>query len=143
MRGSAAIHLIGVVVCLVVMNPCATFAWNSGKEDPQLVGPGQAPGPQGASGADTTTADAFSSPNVLPAVPLSAPASYSGDRDTERRLNSYLLRHNQLAGSAGRQGFVSFVPIIAKTAAEPEGSEAAGQGPQVGSQADPESNAKP
>jgi hypothetical protein len=27
-------------------------------------------------------------------------------------MNSYLLRHYQVAGSAGGKGFVSFVPIV-------------------------------
>jgi len=30
-------------------------------------------------------------------------------------MNAYLLRHNQMARTAGRQGFVSFVPIVATT----------------------------
>ena len=51
----------------------------------------------------------FVSPNTLPMAPVSQAASY----DSEERLNVYLLRHNQMARTAGRQGFVSFVPIVA------------------------------
>lgn len=55
----------------------------------------------------------FSSPNNLVASPIMQPASFSPQAPNRNlRLNSYLLRHNQLAGSAGIQGFVSFVPII-------------------------------
>ena len=51
----------------------------------------------------------FVSPNTLPMAPVSQAASY----DSAERLNVYLLRHNQMARTAGRQGFVSFVPIVA------------------------------
>jgi sigma-E factor negative regulatory protein RseA len=68
-------------------------------------------------GADATAGQSFDSPNPLSAVPISQPASYSNPA-ANARLNSYLLRHNQLARSAGRQGFVSFVPIIAASAQE-------------------------
>ncbi len=55
----------------------------------------------------------FTSPNNLMASPITQPASFSPQAPKpNQRLNSYLLRHNQLAGSAGMQGFVSFVPII-------------------------------
>lgn len=58
-------------------------------------------------------AQPFTSPNPLSAAPASQPASYNGaQRAANTRLNSYLLRHNQVAGSAGLQGFVSFVPIV-------------------------------
>ena len=66
--------------------------------------------------------EAFSAPNVLPAVPRSRPVSYS-PAVADPRLNSYLVRHNQLAGSAGMQGFVSFVPLISNQATETDGSE--------------------
>jgi sigma-E factor negative regulatory protein RseA len=51
----------------------------------------------------------FVSPNTLPMAPVSQAASY----DAAERLNVYLQRHNQMARTAGRQGFVSFVPIVA------------------------------
>ena len=51
----------------------------------------------------------FVSPNTLPLAPVSQPVSYTDSN----RLNAYLLRHNQMARTAGRQGFVSFVPIVA------------------------------
>jgi len=52
----------------------------------------------------------FTSPNPIAVGPISQPVSLNGGND---RLNSYLLRHNQVAGSVGRQGFVSLVPIVA------------------------------
>lgn len=56
----------------------------------------------------------FVSPNNLPLAPVSQPVSYSSDGQSgNARLNAYLLRHNQMARTAGRQGFVSFVPIVA------------------------------
>jgi sigma-E factor negative regulatory protein RseA len=63
----------------------------------------------------------FVSPNTLPLAPVSQAASY------DPALNAYLLRHNQMARTAGRQGFVSFVPIVATQVApvvETPGDEA-------------------
>jgi sigma-E factor negative regulatory protein RseA len=59
----------------------------------------------------------FVSPNSspLPMEAVSQPVSYSSAQSN--RLNAYLLRHNQMARTAGRQGFVSFVPIVAAPAA--------------------------
>jgi len=102
------------------------------------------PGPRAPAGPDDAqAANSFTSPNVLPAVPASQPASYASDRAVERRLNSYLLRHNQLAGSAGRQGFVSFVPIISTAAIESDPENPAEAKPRVTPQADPGVNARP
>jgi len=83
----------------------------------------------------------FTSPNPLPALPISEPASYSPDsRESERRLNSYLVRHNQLASSAGRQGFVSFVPIISTRVQDNANLKAEenpdGQAPATGTETD-------
>jgi len=67
----------------------------------------------------------------LPLAPVSQAASYTPKPPADsNRLNAYLLRHNQMARTAGRQGFVSFVPIVATpvvAAAEKpeEGSETA------------------
>ena len=57
----------------------------------------------------------FVSPNTLPVSPRSQAASFSAAQqsNSNNRLNAYLLRHNQMARTAGRQGFVSFVPIVA------------------------------
>jgi len=44
-----------------------------------------------------------------PAVPV----TFSNDpQATQRRLNDYLLRHNQLSGNGGRFGFVSYMPLV-------------------------------
>jgi sigma-E factor negative regulatory protein RseA len=71
---------------------------------------------------ESAAAPSFSSPNVVSAGPATQAASYNPvDAARAARLNSYLLRHNQMAGTAGRQGFVSFVPIISANAQpEPE-----------------------
>ena len=71
--------------------------------------------PGAAESAVSTAANQpFVSPNTLPLAPASQPASYSSAQPTNsNRLNAYLLRHNQMARTAGRQGFVSFVPIVA------------------------------
>jgi len=56
----------------------------------------------------------FVSPNTIAVTPASQAVSYSPSQQVNtNRLNAYLLRHNQMARTAGRQGFVSFVPIVA------------------------------
>lgn len=56
----------------------------------------------------------FVSPNTAQLSPVSQAASFApGQQAGSNRLNAYLLRHNQMARTAGRQGFVSFVPIVA------------------------------
>ena len=60
----------------------------------------------------------FVSPNALPLAPVSQPASFNpAQQASTNRLNVYLLRHNQMARTAGRQGFVAFVPIVSTPAA--------------------------
>ncbi len=86
------------------------------------VGPGQ----QGlnAEPGSGPVVERFTSPNNLLTSPISQPASFSPQApNSNQRLNSYLLRHNQLAGSAGMQGFVSFVPIISTPDTEIPGTE--------------------
>lgn len=71
------------------------------------------PGAFGPAPEGSPQAQPFTSPNPLTAVPVTQPASFSGaPGNSSQRLNTYLLRHNQVAGAAGRQGFVSFVPIV-------------------------------
>jgi hypothetical protein len=52
----------------------------------------------------------FVSPNAALLTPRSQAVNFAPQSN---RLNAYLLRHNQMAKTAGRQGFVSFVPIVA------------------------------
>ena len=60
----------------------------------------------------------FVSPNTLSITPVSQAVSFApAQQNNSNRLNPYLLRHNQMARTAGRQGFVSFVPIVATSAA--------------------------
>ena len=56
----------------------------------------------------------FTSPNSINISPVSEAASFNGG-SANQRLNSYLLRHNQVAGSVGGQGFISLVPIVTNT----------------------------
>jgi len=53
----------------------------------------------------------FVSPNTLPMAPVSQ--SQAASFGSDQQLNVYLLRHNQMARTVGRQGFVSFVPFVA------------------------------
>ena len=76
---------------------------------------GTVPVGAGDTALSTPVIQPFVSPNTLPVSPQSQAASYSASQQTNsnNRLNAYLLRHNQMARTAGRQGFVSFVPIVA------------------------------
>ncbi len=75
--------------------------------------PGEIPA-TGDTALSTAANQPFVSPNNLPLAPVSQAASYTpGSRAGSNHLNTYLLRHNQMARTAGRQGFVSFVPIVA------------------------------
>ncbi|MFN2169467.1 MAG: hypothetical protein ACK2U9_24815, partial [Anaerolineae bacterium] len=68
------------------------------------AGPTAVPQPQ--------VAKPFNSPNPLGTLPASQPVSFGPQSASQQQLNLYLLRHNQAAGTVGRQGFVSFVPIV-------------------------------
>ena len=76
------------------------------------VGQDPAAGPAPAVAAESS--ESFSSPNMIVNSPLSRPVNLSGlgDEPEDRKLNSYLLRHYQVAGSKAGKGFVSFVPIV-------------------------------
>lgn len=76
---------------------------------------GTSPGSTADTALSTPVNQPFVSPNTLPVSPRSQAASFSAAQqsNSNNRLNAYLLRHNQLARTAGRQGFVSFVPIVA------------------------------
>ncbi len=68
---------------------------------------------EGDTALSTSVNQPFVSPNTLPLAPVSQAVSYASARQANsNRLNAYLLRHNQMARTAGRQGFVSFVPIV-------------------------------
>lgn len=59
----------------------------------------------------TASAQPFASPNLVNITPASQAASFNPSVGNQR-LNSYLLRHNQVAGSVGGQGFIALVPIV-------------------------------
>lgn len=97
--------------------------------------PGQAPGEVDATLA-TQGAQPFISPNTLARSPVSQAASFAPSQQANsNRLNAYLLRHNQMARTAGRQGFVSFVPIVATSrVADAEDSEEQAEMTSTGSE---------
>ena len=75
--------------------------------------PGQSPA-EADTALVTPSSQPFVSPNTLTRSPSSQAVSFAPAQDANsNRLNAYLLRHNQMARTAGRQGFVSFVPIVA------------------------------
>ena len=76
--------------------------------------PDNLPGMATDTALTTNVNQPFVSTNTLPMVTVSQPVSYApGGQGNPERLNAYLLRHNQMARTAGRQGFVSFVSIVA------------------------------
>lgn len=78
---------------------------------PQTILPGE-----GDASQSTAANQPFVSPNAVSILPASQTVSYNpAQQANTNRLNSYLLRHNQMARTAGRQGFVSFVPIVASS----------------------------
>jgi len=80
-----------------------------------VTAPQQGQVPASAGTAQSAPANKpFVSPNTIAVTPASQAVSYSPSQQVNiNRLNAYLLRHNQMARTAGRQGFVSFVPIVA------------------------------
>jgi sigma-E factor negative regulatory protein RseA len=77
------------------------------------VGPGM-PGTSQAPGELAGT-EQFTSPQGLAPAPVSSQASFSGQSNTantNRKMDSYLLRHYQATGATGGKGFVTFVPIV-------------------------------
>jgi sigma-E factor negative regulatory protein RseA len=62
--------------------------------------------------AQPQVAQPFTSPNPLTRLPASQAVSFGAQSPTQQQLNRYLLQHNHAAGKVGRQGFVSFVPVV-------------------------------
>ena len=78
------------------------------------VGPSQSP-PTGSADAlvQGSPLESFVSPNsTLSPSPVSQPVNTAGGISSRQKMNSYLLRHYQVTGSAGGKGFVAFVPIV-------------------------------
>ncbi len=99
--GLAIAASVALMAIVVTAPPAGTIPGNSA--DATLASPANPP---------------FVSPNTLSLTPAIAPVSQavsyaSAQQANTSRLNAYLLRHNQTARTAGRQGFVSFVPIVA------------------------------
>ena len=94
------------------------------------VGPGQSPvsTPAGELAGSPQTESFVSPNNVLTGGPRSQQVSVlGGSGKSNRKMNSYLLRHYQVTGSTGGKGFVTFVPIVVTQA-----------GAQADAQADPQ-----
>lgn len=77
----------------------------------------------------------FTSPNILARSPVSRQVNLNGSDEQAgvRKMNSYLLRHYQVAGVSGGNGFVSFVPIViskSDTQAQAGNGGAAQQNPE-------------
>jgi sigma-E factor negative regulatory protein RseA len=64
----------------------------------------------------------FTSPNIPARGPSSRQVNLNGGDEgaATRKMNSYLLRHYQVAGSSAGNGFVSFVPIVISKSATQE-----------------------
>jgi sigma-E factor negative regulatory protein RseA len=73
---------------------------------------GQEGAPAGNQVAQPAGVPAFTSPQSLTPAPASQQANLSGKSAGDSRMNAYLLRHYQAAGSSGARGFVTFVPIV-------------------------------
>ena len=77
--------------------------------------------------ADSSQAESFITPQGMTPTSVTQQASLSGN---DNRMNAYLLRHYQAAGSAGGKGFVTLVPIVTKRsvaeATDPEEQAEAG-----------------
>ena len=60
------------------------------------------------------SAEPFTSPNILARDPGSRQVNLGGGATSTntQKMDSYLLRHYQVAGSTAGNGFVSFVPIV-------------------------------
>ena len=79
----------------------------------------------GAQQAATATAQPFTSPNILSRNPGTRQVNLNGQSgSTTRKMDSYLLRHYQVAGSSAGNGFVSFVPIVTAKPAIQSASQA-------------------
>jgi negative regulator of sigma E activity len=93
----------------------------------------------GTDQASATEAQPFASPNILSRGPQSRQVNLNGEpQPRTQKMNSYLLRHYQVAGSSAGNGFVSFVPIVTSNSATPNVAE-----PEDPSQEQPEIESDP
>jgi sigma-E factor negative regulatory protein RseA len=88
------------------------------------VGPGMPGASQATSEvASEVRSETFVSPSGFDLAPSSSEASFTG---TNAKMNAYMLRHYQAAGTTAGKGFVTFVPIVitgSKARVKPENSE--------------------
>lgn len=96
-----------------------------GLVQPQAARDQVVPAEVAATAAEAPATEAFIAPAGLPLGPVTQPASYSASKSSDRvLLDAYLLRHNQVAPSAARQGFVSFLPVVTQAANAGAGDQA-------------------
>ena len=63
--------------------------------------------------AALSATEPFTSPNIPARNLVTRQVNLNGaDEPAARKMNSYLLRHYQVAGASGGNGFVAFVPIV-------------------------------
>jgi sigma-E factor negative regulatory protein RseA len=90
------------------------------------VSNGNQTGPGSFNQGDSQTAavESFTSPNINAMPTISQPVNLSGrSSESNQKMNSYLLKHYQVTGSAGGKGFVSFVPIVVTQSSSKSTSE--------------------
>jgi sigma-E factor negative regulatory protein RseA len=93
----------------------AIVAVSPGTQDPAAVG---------APSAAEDVVESFTSPQSLTPLPVSQQVNLSGQSAGNSRMNAYLMRHYQAAGSTGGKGFVTLVPIVFRsTTAQPVQAE--------------------
>ena len=106
LKPAAGLAIAASVALMAIMVTAPQPGQSPGEPDTALVAPVNQP---------------FVSPNTMARSPTSQAVSYAPAQQAKaNRLNAYLLRHNQMARTAGRQGFVSFVPIVATSAVSNE-----------------------
>lgn len=116
LAGGAIAAAVAVVAVVGVM-----------RQQPQFEPPA-ATDPITAESGFTSQPSALDRQFTQPAVPVgySEPRSVAQSDSDRIRINTYVLRHNQVAGGAGNTGFISYVPIVTERPAgapETAGSE--------------------
>lgn len=109
------------------LRPVAGFAVAAGVALMAVVAvaPNLDTGGPGVNQSASFEAQPFASPNIISADPGSRQVNLNGQSaSTTRKMDSYLLRHYQVAGSSAGNGFVSFVPIVTAKPAMQSNSQA-------------------
>lgn len=98
LRPAAGFAIAASVALMAVVAVAPNLQIGDDPASPQLASPATQP---------------FSSPNILSRGRVSRQVNFAGaSQPAARRMNSYLLRHYQVAGESGGSGFVAFMPIV-------------------------------